>query len=135
MWGPSWEKLDHWVHSMEQNYWTLFSFISQPLSEQFCHTWIQDVLPCHRSKKNRANKSWMETLKIVSQNRLYLFIRWLSQAFIHYSNGKLTKCIKCLQFLQESLRRVASVIIYIDTLPCQNQYPFFSCVLSQHWIF
>lgn len=41
-----------------------------------------DVLFHHRNKRKGTNQSWMETSKIMNQNKPFLFIKYLLQVFV-----------------------------------------------------
>jgi hypothetical protein len=47
------------------------------------------ALPCHKAQNNGAKWPWTETPETMSQNTLFLLLRWLSWVFCH-SNRKLT---------------------------------------------
>jgi hypothetical protein len=53
------------------------------------HCSHNNMLPCYRSKSNRGQSTMPETSKLKSQNKLSLFVSWLSQ-IVCYSNEKLT---------------------------------------------
>jgi hypothetical protein len=67
-------------------------FCSWPWSEQ-CSSAIHfhpDALSHQGPKSNGINWPWTETLKIMSQNKLFLFLSWLSQVFCD-SSRRLTQ--------------------------------------------
>lgn len=65
----------------------LFLFVSWPLwGKHLCSTMCNPpwCVLCHRmTRSHRANWSWTEISKIVSQNKPFLFVSWLFEVLLH----------------------------------------------------